>query len=90
MIDLATGWVEIKTLPGAHPDYLSNQVELVWLTRYLLPNKIIVDTRGNKFLAEFRTLIDKDYMITLKHIAMHNPQSYWNVYIKPLAISYDQ
>jgi len=42
MIDPATGWAEIKALPGACADYLSNLVELTWLTQYPLPNKIIV------------------------------------------------
>jgi transposase InsO family protein len=74
MIDPATGWVEIRALPGARADYVSNQVELAWLTRYPLPNKIIVD-RGNEFLAEFRTLIDEDYGIELKHITTRNPQA---------------
>ena len=60
MIDPATGWVEIRALPGARADYVANQVELAWLTRYPKPNKIILD-RGNEFLAEFKTLIKDDY-----------------------------
>ena len=74
MIDPATGWVEIRALPGARADYVANQVELAWLTRYPKPNKIILD-RGNEFLAEFKTLIREDYGITLKPITARNPQA---------------
>jgi len=74
MIDPATGWVEICALLGAHADYVSNQVELAWLTRYPQPTKIILD-RGNKFLAEFKTLIKDDYGITLKPNTAQNPQA---------------
>ena len=74
MIDPATGWVEIRALPGARADYVANQVELAWLTRYPLPSQIIFD-RGNEFLAEFKTLIDKDYGITKRPITARNPQA---------------
>ena len=52
MIDPATGWIEIGTVPSSRADLTSNIVELTWLTRYSLPNKVIVDS-GNEFLAEF-------------------------------------
>ena len=52
----------------------SYQVELAWLTRYPLPNKVIVD-RGNVFLAEFREMITNDYGITVKPITSRNPQA---------------
>ena len=74
MIDPATGWVEIRALPGARADHVSNQVELAWLTRYPQPTKIILD-RGNEFLAEFKTLIEDDYGITIKPITARNPQA---------------
>ena len=51
MIDPATGWVEIRTVPSARADLVANQVELAWLTRYPLPSKVIVD-RGKEFFAE--------------------------------------
>ena len=36
MINPATGWIEIRSVPEARADLVANQVELVWLTRYLL------------------------------------------------------
>ena len=74
MIDPATGWIEIRTVPSARADLVANQVELAWLTRYPLPNKVIVD-RGNEFLAEFREMITNDYGITVKPITSRNPQA---------------
>ena len=43
MIDPATGWMEICTVPSARADLVSNIVELAWLTRYPLPSKVILD-----------------------------------------------
>ena len=74
MIDLATGWIEIRTVPSAQADLVANQVELAWLTYYALPNKVIVD-RGNDFLAKFREMIINDYGITLSPITSRNPQA---------------
>ena len=74
MIDPATGWVEIRAVPSARADLVANQVELAWLTRYPLPEKVILD-RGNKFLAEFKELIEKDYGIQIKPITTRNPQA---------------
>ena len=34
IIDPATGWIEIRTVPSAWADLVANQVELAWLTRY--------------------------------------------------------
>jgi len=67
-------FVEIRALPSARADYISNQVELAWLTRYPQPTKIILD-RGNEFLAKFKTLIEDDYGITIKPITAQNPQA---------------
>ena len=33
MIDPATGWIEIHSVPEARADLVANQVELAWLTR---------------------------------------------------------
>ena len=74
MIDPATGWIEIRTVPSARADLVANQVELAWLTRYPIPNKVIMD-RGNEFLAEFREMIINDYGITVKQITSRNPQA---------------
>ena len=73
MIDPATGWVEICTVPSARADLVANQVELAWLTRYPLPEKVILD-RGNAFIAEFKELMVKNYGIAVKPIAACNPQ----------------
>ena len=43
MIDPATGWIELYTVPSARAYLVSNIVEIVWLTRYSLPSNIIVD-----------------------------------------------
>ena len=74
MIDPATGWVEIRAVPSARADLVANQVELTWLTRYPLPEKVILD-RGNEFLAEFKELMVNDYGITVKPITARNPQA---------------
>ena len=70
MIDLTTGWIEIRTVPSTQVDLVANQVELAWLTR----NKVIGD-RGNAFLAEFREMITNDYGITIKPITSRNIQA---------------
>ena len=36
MIDAATGWIEIHSVPEARADLVANQVELALLTRYLI------------------------------------------------------
>ena len=74
MIDPATGWIEICTVPSTRTDLTANQLELSWLTRYPLPIKVIVD-RGNKFLAKFRDMIINDYGITVKAITSRNPRA---------------
>ena len=60
-------------MPSARGDLVANQVELAWLTRYPLPEKVILD-RGNEFLTEFKELIEKDYGIPIKPITTRNPQ----------------
>ena len=74
MIDLATGLIEIGSVPDARADLVANQVELVWLIRYPLPNKILVD-RGNEFLAEFKIMMVNDHGIPCNSISVRNPQA---------------
>ena len=74
MIDSATGWIKVCLVTSARADLVSNIVELAWLTRYPLPSKVIVD-RGNEFLAEFKTMIQANYGITVKPITSRNPQA---------------
>ena len=74
MIDPTTGWIEIRNVPSAQADLFAKQVELSWLTRYPLPNKVIVD-RGNEFLAEIGEMIINDYGITVKSTTSRNHQA---------------
>ena len=74
MIDPATDWIEIHTVPTAPVDLVSNIVELASVTRYPLRIKIIVD-QGNEFLAESKTMIQADYGIIIKPITSRNPQA---------------
>ena len=60
MIDPDTGWIEIYSVPEARADPVANQVDIAWLSRYPLPNKITVDS-GKEFLAEFKTMMANDY-----------------------------
>ena len=34
MIDPATGWIEIRSVPEARADLVANQVELAWLIKH--------------------------------------------------------
>ena len=74
MIDPATVWIEIRSLPEARADLVANQVELTWLTRYPLPNKITVD-RGKELLAKFKIMMENDYRISCSPISVRNPQA---------------
>ena len=57
MIDSATGWVEIRASPSARADLVTQQVELGWLTRYPLPETIILD-RSNEFFDEIKIMVE--------------------------------
>ena len=74
MIDPATGWVEICTVPSVRQDLVSHIVELVWLTRYSLSSKAIVD-RGNEFWAKFKIMFQTNFGITLTPIIWRNSQA---------------
>ena len=73
MIDPAIDWIEINSVPKARADLVPNQVELVWLTRYPLPNKIIVD-RGKELLAELKTMMANDYGIHCNSTSIKTPK----------------
>ena len=74
MIDPATSWIEIHAVPEARADLVTKQVELAWLTRYPLPNKIVVD--GSKeLLVEFKIMIANEYGIQCNSISARNPQA---------------
>ena len=53
MIDPATGWIEIDTIPSTRVDVVSNMVDLAWLTRSPLSSKVIVD-HVIEFVAGFK------------------------------------
>ena len=74
MVDSATGWIEISAVPSARVNLVFNQVELAWFTHNPPPNNVTVD-RENKFLAEFRGMIIKDYGITIGPITTRNPKA---------------
>lgn len=75
MIDPATGWFEIKDVPGTkRADVIANIVEQAWLVRYPWPQTVIMD-RGKEFLAEFATMITEDYGVKRKPITKRNPQA---------------
>ena len=74
MINSASGWIEIRSVQEARADIGANQVELAWLTRYPLPNKIIVD-RGKEFLTEFETMMTNDYGHPCNSIRSRIPQA---------------
>ena len=69
----ATGWIEIYTVPSAEADFVANQVELAWLTRFPPPSKIIMD-RGNEILAVFREMIIINVIIE-KPVTSSDPQA---------------
>ena len=66
--------MEIRAVRSARADYVVQQVELGWLIRYPLPETVILD-RGNEFLAEFTTMVEKDYGLKINRISTRNPQS---------------
>ena len=61
-------------MPEARVDLFANQVELAWLTRYPLPNKITVD-KGKELLADFITMMGNYYGIPCNSISIRNPQA---------------
>ena len=88
MIDLATGWIEIHSVPKDGTDLVAYQVELGWLTRYPLPNKITLDG-GEYFSVEIKTMMANDYTITLSpSVEETNKQTQlWRGHIKLFVIS---
>jgi hypothetical protein len=74
MIDPATSWFEIKSITDKTAITVAEVVETTWLTRYPRPSQLTYD-RGSEFLAEFATMIVKDYGIIKKPISTRNPQA---------------
>ena len=75
MIDPATGWFEIRQVPGTkRADVVANIIEQAWLTRYPWPQTVTFD-RGTEFMAEFSEMLVTDYGIKKKPITKRNPQA---------------
>eukprot|EP00957_Ditylum_brightwellii_P003075 234812-Ditylum_brightwellii.AAC.1 len=74
MIDPATCWFEIKEIVRRNSDIVANIVEQAWFTRYQWPEKAIHD-RGTKFMKDFITLVQDEYGIKQKPIAIRNSQA---------------
>ena len=72
-IDPTTGWFEITEIKNKNTVNKAEQVDLVWLTRYPRPRKIITDN-GAEFKKDFRT-ISTDYGVQLKNTTVKNPQA---------------
>ena len=73
MINQATGWIEIRSVPQAKVDLVANQVELSWLTRQPFFKYISVD-RGKELLAGFKIMMANDYGIPCNSISVRNLQ----------------
>ena len=71
--DSAVGSIEIRSVTEARVDLIANQVESGWLTRFLLPIKVIWD-RGKAFLAEFKYMMANDYRIPCYLTSTRNPK----------------
>ena len=75
MIDPATGWFEIKQVPGTKKaDVVANIIQQIWLNRYPWPQKVVLD-RGTEFMAEFNKMIQDNHGIKKKPITKRNPQA---------------
>ena len=74
MIDPATGWIKIRPVPDATADLVANQIGLVWITRYPLPNNIMVD-RSKEFLVELQIMMAIGYITLCSSISVRNPQA---------------
>ena len=66
--DPATCCIEICSVPKARADLDANQVELAWLTKHTLPNKVMLN-RGTELLAECKTVMANDYGIPYSSIS---------------------
>eukprot|EP00957_Ditylum_brightwellii_P210748 15365347-Ditylum_brightwellii.AAC.2 len=74
IIDPATCWFEFKETTTKSFNVVSNIVEQMWLTRYLCPQKVILD-RGMEFMKDFIAVIYNEYRIKCKPITTRNLQA---------------
>ena len=74
MIDPATSWFEITQISDRSSMEAANELELTWLTRYLLPTEEVCN-KGCEFMGEIIRMLNEDYNVKRKMITMHNPQA---------------
>ena len=74
MIDLATGWFEIKEVATKRADVIANVLETTWLTRYPLPTEVVAD-RGTEFMGVCLLMVREEYGLPRKLITARNPQA---------------
>ena len=74
MIDLATGWMVIRSVTEARADLVAYQVELAWRTKYQLRNDFIAD-RGKEFLSELKSMVTNDHGMPCYSISTRSPQA---------------
>jgi transposase InsO family protein len=75
MIDLATGWFEMREIPNKEAFTIASIVEQTWLTRYPWPTTEVILDRGKEFMGEFARMIQEDYSIMKKPTTTRNPQA---------------
>ena len=68
VIHQTTGWIEIRSMPEARADLVASQTDLARLTRYILPNRIIVYME-KKFLAELKSMMANDCVMLCNSIS---------------------
>jgi len=73
LIDTATGWLEIVEIPNKNSQTLATLLVRVWLSRYPLPQKLIVDN-GTEFKREFYDELTK-FGIKPKITTVKTPQA---------------
>ena len=74
MIDPAMGCIEKHSAVEARAYLAANQVDLAWLTRNPLLNKIFVD-KGKELYVKFKTMMANDHGIRCNTISSRNPQA---------------
>jgi hypothetical protein len=71
MIDMATGWFEIKQYDDKISITVANIVEQEWFTHYLLQHSLITLDHTSKFIKEdLHDMCVNDYRIKRKVISM--------------------
>ena len=72
-IDPATGWFKITDVKDKSSANISQLLDIVWLSRYPKPNKVIMDN-GSEFKKDFEPIL-KDYNIKISKTTIKNPRA---------------